>query len=595
MSGVDISELVIRDKSNAQSFQRGDEYFRTGMVSSLTKRGKQVQAEVKGSEQEPYRVTIIFDNDGLNANCTCPYSLDGWCKHIVATALTCARQPNSILERPPLPQLLDKLDHLQTQRLVLSLVEEHPELIDKIDGYVNAIATKAPAQKTYIVQPLHQKTVNTAQIKASVRQIFRDAVYGWENGNDHEDDNVNEGLLSLIQTAVEYCEKGDANKALASLEAITDVCASDWDDVADYGADNDEVVQALNEAWCEAILTADLTPEERTDIQINLETWHSDWNADFGLANAALTQGWDYPPLVQILSGNISSQGIWLDEEIPDYAHTLALIRLKILERQERYQEYLYLAGASGETKQYLTMLGRLGRVDDAVVGARKMSTMEEAFALAQTLQQQRALEQALDVAQQGFNLPGNCGYDLGIWTAKLAEELGDVNLAILARKNAFYARPSLADYQIIENLAGDDWENIKLDLLEGLRNSTIFGVIEDKVNIFLSENLVDDAIACVTELSSYYSELIHRVLDAAIPINPEWVIENSRRRAEKIMDAGKSEYYYYAVEWLKKARAAYISLDKQAEWKKYYNDLLQIHSRKRKLVELLKQKEMQS
>ncbi len=588
MSGVNISELVIREKSNDQSFQRGDEYFRTGMVSSLTQRGKQVQAEVKGSEQEPYRVAIIFDKDGLNASCNCPYSLDGWCKHIVATALTCARQPNSIVERAPLPQLLDQLDHVQTQRLVLSLVEEHPELINKIDSYVDAIAFKAPAQKTHIIQPRQQ--INTAEIKASVRRIFREAVYGWENGKDHEDETVNEELLSLIQDAIEYCEKGNANNALAFLEAITDACASNWDEVADYGADNSEVVQALNEAWCEAILSANLTPEERTDIQINLETWHSDWNADFSLANAANCQGWDYPPLVQILSGNITSERIWSDEEIPDYADTLALIRLKILDRQQRYQEYLYLAGASGQTKQYLTMLGRLGRVDDAVAaGARKMSTMEEAFALAQTLQQQRAVEQALDVAQQGLNLPGKCGYDLGIWTAKLAEELGDVNLAILARKNAFYARPSFADYQIIENLAGDNWANIKLDLLEGLRTSTVFGVIEEKVNIFLSENLVNDAIACVTELSSYYSELIHRVLDAAIPINPEWVIENSRRRAEKIMDAGKSEYYYYAVEWLKKARAAYISLDKQPEWKKYYNDLLQIHSRKRKLVELLK------
>ncbi len=72
------------------------------------------------------------------------------------------------------------------------------------------------------------------------------------------------------------------------------------------------------------------------------------------------------------------------------------MIRLKILERQKRYQEYLYLASSEGQTKQYLTMLGRLGRVEQAVTTAQsRMSTMEEAFALAQTLQSQGALQQA--------------------------------------------------------------------------------------------------------------------------------------------------------------------------------------------------------
>jgi uncharacterized Zn finger protein len=67
---------------------------------------------------------------------------------------------------------------------------------------------------------------------------------------------------------------------------------------------------------------------------------------------------------------------MWADQEIPDYADDLALIRLKILKRQESYQEYLYLAQSEGQTQQYLTMLGHLGRVEDAVAIAQtQMST----------------------------------------------------------------------------------------------------------------------------------------------------------------------------------------------------------------------------
>jgi hypothetical protein len=51
--------------------------------------------------------------------------------------------------------------------------------------------------------------------------------------------------------------------------------------------------------------------KEGTDIQTNLETWHEEWNADFSLAITALQQGWDYPPLLKILAGNITQYGIW--------------------------------------------------------------------------------------------------------------------------------------------------------------------------------------------------------------------------------------------------------------------------------------------
>lgn len=284
MSAVNLSESIIRHNANAKSFQRGEDCYRMGSVLSVTQRGNKIQAEVEGSEEEPYRVTIGFNNDELTAICTCPYNYDGWCKHIVATALTCTRQPDTIEKRPSIAQLLDRLDHVQTQRLVQELLEEHPELIDEIDGYVNAIAT--PAKPTQKPQPLRQITVNTKQIKASVRQILRDGARYLEDG--YEEDPVTEELQSLIQQAVDLCEKDDAHNALAMLEAITDACVQSWDEVADYGQENEDIVPVLNNAWCEAILSAELTPEERTDIQINLETWQDEWNADFSLAIASL-------------------------------------------------------------------------------------------------------------------------------------------------------------------------------------------------------------------------------------------------------------------------------------------------------------------
>ena len=591
MSIPQISEFTIRRHANAKSFQRGEAYYEAGAVNTVTQRGDLLQADVAGSEAKPYHVNLSFDSSGLTSvNCTCAYDLDGWCKHIVATMLVCARNPENIEQRPTLEQLLDHLDYIQTQRLLQELVREYPPLIEAIDRYVAWMTNPATQQKT--TKPVLRITIDPARFRRQVRQILKDTVRYFEEG--YEEDPIDEELLSVVQTAVDFSERGEGENAIAILEAITSTCVENWDDVAEYGAENDELVGELNNAWCEAILSAELTPEEKVDIQINLEAWQDEWNVDFGMIMEALRQGWDYPPLVQVLEGNITERGAW-EEDVPDYADDLALIRLKILERQERYQEYLYLAEAEGQTQQYLTMLGRLGRVEEAIDAAQtQMNSMEEAFALAKTLSGQGALQQALNIAQSGLNLPGNCQYELGIWTSDLAIELGNHEAALLAIKAAFQVKPSFVDYQKMAELAGENWESLKTDLLIIIRTDSRGGTESAKVDIFLHEGLIDDAIAIASELSSYNSELIHRVMDAAIPHNPSWVIANARRRAEKIMDAGKAEYYYYAVEWLKKARNAYLESGNKADWLSYRQNLMQTHARKRKLMGMFQQRDMQ-
>ncbi|WP_179198008.1 SWIM zinc finger domain-containing protein [Nostoc sp. T09] len=582
-----LSEFTIRRNANAKSFQRGEAYYEADAVMSLTQRGNLLQAEVEGNQAHPYQVSLSFNSGGLTSvKCTCPYDAEGWCKHIVATMLVCMRQPESIEERPTLEQLLNRLDERQTKKLLLQLVAEYPRLIEAIDRHVNWITStpvKQPSAKTFNIDP--------KPFGQKVRQILRDAVRAWEDGYD--DDPISEELLSVVQTAVDLSERGDGHNAIAILEAITSSCVENWDDVADYGADNYEIVQELNKAWCEAILTAELTPEEKVDIQVNLEAWQDEWDADFDLASEALRQGWDYSPLMQVLQGNIPEMGVW-EEEIPDYADDLALIRLKILERQERYQEYLYLAAAEGQTEQYLTMLGRLGRIDEAITAAQaQMDTMEEAFALAKTFGQQDSLAEALDIAQIGLNLPGNCQYELGIWTSDLAQELGNREAALSALKAAFQVKASFVDYQKMAELAGENWANIKTELLQIIRTSGGWGRESAKVDIFLHEGLIDDAIKIVNELNYYHDDLVHQVMDAAISHNPSWVIANACRRAESIMDAGKAESYDQAVQWLKKARAAYLESERKADWDSYKAKLMQQHGRKRKLMGLFKEWDM--
>jgi uncharacterized Zn finger protein len=138
--------------------------------------------------------------------------------------------------------------------------------------------------------------------------------------------------------------------------------------------------------------------------------------------------------------------------------------------------------------------------------------------------------------------------------------------------------------------LVGEGWENEKLDLLKIIRTYRGWGSESAKVDIFLDEGLIDDAIKIVSELDGYHNDLIQRVMTAAVPYKPNWVIANSRRRADLIMDASKGQYYSDAVDWLKQARAAYLASGRKADSVKYWEKLTLVHGRKRKLMEFLKE-----
>jgi uncharacterized Zn finger protein len=166
---------------------------------------------------------------------------------------------------------------------------------------------------------------------------------------------------------------------------------------------------------------------------------------------------------------------------------------------------------------------------------------------------------------------------------------VGDPKTALNASQIAFQLHFSFADYQRGEHFAGKQWESIKPGLLTTLRQSQDWQAHEAKVDIFLHEGLIEDAIAAVRSDSYYRSELVHRVMDAAVVTHPDWVIATARDRAAPIMDRGKADRYQEAVRWLQQAKAAYDQAGRQSEWLTYFNQLQGVHGRKRKLMDLFK------
>jgi uncharacterized Zn finger protein len=364
-------------------------------------------------------------------------------------------------------------------------------------------------------------------------------------------------------------------------------------------------------------LSAELPRAERQAWSKKLASWQSeadDYGVDnwFELARVAAEQGWDDPALQRMLQGANMAPDIFGDEdeldddaddedesddyaddededESDDYAQELVPIRLRVLERQGRTQEYLNLARAAGEIEGYVTMLARQGRVVEAVdEGLRSLTTANAALALAKALRERGDLDQAVRIAEHGLNLAGSTAA-LGDWLADLAESLGQRDLALRAAEIAFRSAPSLSAYLKVRDLAVEGWPAVQTTLLDYLRTMTSPWMhTAARVEVFLHEGLIDDAIKVVQESPSY--GLLERVMDAAIAHRPDWVITTATAQAERIIDAGQAKHYDHAISWLKRARDAYRAAGRPADWQGYVARLRDEHGRKYKLMGMMQQ-----
>ncbi|GIK38245.1 MAG: hypothetical protein BroJett011_20780 [Chloroflexota bacterium] len=576
-----ITEAQIRSLASAESFSRGRDYYESGAVVDLQQRDDTLLAQVEGSSYEPYEVTIKLENGELvDAECTCPYDWGGFCKHIVAVLFSFMRQPDRVTQRPTVDELLADLGQDQLRALLTQLLSEQPRLLDWVEAQlalkkepVTEKASSAPRQRQTPIDPTpFRRQANT--ILGSLGGMRASEAY-WHIGG------IAQQMSELFHQTQPFIEAGDGRNALLILEAITEPYVDRWFEFDDEG-ELSGLFAEIGSLFAEAILSADLSREERKALAKKLTRWQGEveeYGVDegFDVAIAAAEQGWDYPPLQKALQGQITDKGAW-ENEAPWYADDLTLARLNVLERQGRTSEYLHLAEAEGQTALYLTMLVKLGRGEEAVAYANQtMTTAEEALALAQALREHQQPGDALKIAEQGLSLHGE-SLPLARWLRDFAAQMFQSDLALQAARVAFARSPSLVEYLAAEAVAGQVWPAVKVELLTQLAATAYAG---NKIEIYLHEGMVDEAVKAVDKAPYVGYEALERVVEAAMQSQPEWVFQQCRRQAEAIMDTGKSQHYHHAIRWLDKARQAYQGSGRTQEWRSYLEGLINKHARK--------------
>lgn len=582
-----LTEATIRELARPQSYDRGQSYYEQGAVGDVVRRGDTLRADVEGSQYQPYTVTIEFDDAGVaRTECSCPYDHGGICKHRVAVLLTYIRDPDRISHEQPIAELIAEADRDTLEAVLVDLVDSRPAVAEWLEPRLGATEDEGPSDVS----------VNLDSIRRQAKHALPDPGRRGHGDAYAEAERMAEELDGLIEQARTAIEAGDGETALDILEVITEVLTENrWAGLLPHDIpDVYEVLGDLSEAFTEAILTADLTESERHDWEQRLTDWddqlqHFMGESTFATAADAAAQGWDAERVQQAMAGALDEGEFW-DDEPHWYATDIVTARLAVLERQGRTEEYLNLARAAGQSRAYARMLVQEGRVEEAVEYAiERLSTPRALLELAETLREHDHTAAALTVAEHGLTVDGYGKDTLAGWLRDRAASAGETDLALKAAVTAFETSPSLQSYQAAEEVAGDDWERVRSELLDWLRaQDPSHRTASRTVEVFIHEGLYDEAIEVAD--SSGRASVVEPVVEAVLEERPQWAISACKAQAEPIIEQGKHDSYRTAVRWLERAGKAARAADELDEWRAYVEDLKDDHYRKYKLRPMLEE-----
>jgi uncharacterized Zn finger protein len=593
-----ITESMIRAGTSPESFRRGEEYYREGAISNTTIQGNLLSGECAGTYAPYYRVQVELDEAGIaRVSCTCLYEYGGYCKHIVALMLAYMHRPKSFTLRKAPAELLADLDRDDLVAILTKLIQEQPDLYDRIEAMTSIPSKSKKKRKKKVDIEVYRRHI--LSIAHGLDGMRMSEAY-WHVGG------LANQLREVQEAAVKFLDAGDAETALEILLVLLEEASRAIEYIDDSDGELGGFVGELGTPLAEAILSMELSQVERARFVNRLEKsirYAGDYGMEGNLdiAVQAAKFGWDEnpeeaEPLLRRTAFNVyegdepddwEESDDW-DEEWayefrgwsgppPAGLDDLIEAKLNVLDRQGRNEEYLALCKKEERHLWYTLKLCDLKQVAEAVKYARKhLNNAEEALQVARRLRESRLVVEAIEIGERGLKLKGPKA-GLGEWLGPVEEAQGRTKQALEAWLAGFPEHPSLATYKTVKRLASTDWGRLRPEVMAKLRKSYDKQVLAE---VLLLEEEWDDAIK-VAEGRDVWYPVVEMVADGVVQHRPEWVVKISLRHAERLMSEAKSKNYPIAAAWLKRAKQAYAMLGKTDKWKKYLGEIKEKYKRR--------------
>ena len=592
-----ITESMIRAGASPESFRRGEEYYREGAVSNAAIQGTLLSGDCAGTYAPYYRVQVELDEAGIaNASCTCLYEYGGYCKHTVAVLLAYLHHPKSFAARKAPAELLTDLDHNDLIAILTKLIQEQPDLYDRIEAMTSVPSKTKKKRRKKVDIDVYRRHI--LSIVHSLDGMRMSEAY-WHVGG------LATQLREVQGSAMKFLDADDAETALEILLGLLEEGSRAIEFIDDSNGELGGFVGELGTSLAEAILSMELSQVERDRLVRRLEKL-IDYASDYGMegnldiAVQAAKFGWENAPKgMEPVRRTVPK---FEDDEEPDdwdededgdeedefEFRTLGLpftrgfddlteAKLNVLERQGRTEEYLALCKKEERHLRYALKLCDLKQTVDAVKYAKKnLTTPEESLQVARRLRESRRVAEAIEIGEHGLKLDGPKA-GLGEWLGPVEEAQGRTKQALAAWLAAFGEHPSLETYKTIKRLSESGWRRLRPEVMANLRKSYDKQVLAD---VFLLEEEWDEAIK-VAERRDVWYPVVETVADGVMQHRPEWVAQISLKHAERLMAEAKSKNYPIAASWLKRAKQAYKLLAKMDEWKEYLEETKEKYKRR--------------
>jgi len=556
-----LTESDIRKRTDEGRFKRGKEYRWEGAVKDQVRREGNLEASVKGSYPQPYRVSVSFSDDGTvkSTSCSCPDDYYGDCKHVVAVLLDWLDNDDEFKEVEPVEKTLEGRSKKELTLLIQEMLERDPSLKRLLDEPLPGFSGS----------PGSTETVDRSLYRQDVRNILE----GYNGRGDEWD--VATSLKSLVEKGKRHLD----NKELGEAEAIFEMVVKETLDLYGqiYGHESGEIYGAIDDAIDGLIGCLKASPE-KTEIRrevVDVLFWVIEWDIDFGgidlmdEGRKALMESTDLEDrerlrekMIEILKGSFESR--WRKNRYG----TLLLELCELDGSTEDFIEKLDEFGIEIPKLEALTFL-ELGRKDEAVESASKINSPLDVKRVADQLRERGYGEDARELVSD--HVQEEPDDRLKEWLVGFDKRDGNFKSALEMEIERFRSRPSSSKFEQVVGIAEElgKKKEYRSELIDELKEEEKFNIVAE---IYLKEEKLEKAWGYAeryeeTKKFGNCNRLKEKIVEAGKNEKPDRAVEFYLDRVYDLISKRGRKNYRKAAEYLVEVRDIYEEDERKEGW----------------------------
>lgn len=551
-----MGEDEIQAWVGTKAFTRGYQYFEDDTILNPRRRGNCLIAECQGSQPTPYRVEIQLSGEGIESGlCSCPGGEGGHCKHAAALLLAWLHEPETFSAVPELGELLESRSKPELISLIQQMVSRHPDLEQLLEIY--ALSSLDQGQQ-----------IEPDTIIQQIQRAF--SMAGGERGSHTE---IADNLQPVLDLGTDLLDRKDVANAAVIFQTLLETLLSYEDSL--YNDDTGDLVQVLSESEqgiqeCLEILD---DPRQRRAMLRTLFEFFL-WDLQGGGLGFA-----DETPSILVKQSTTEEKAQvaeWVRVELPDGDTTndqhrqrmMGGLWLDLLAGQIDDEQYLKICAETGRTRDQVNRLLALGRVDEAVVTARREQG-PAMTAMADLFEQHGLPEQALQLVRGQPNSESDML--MLDWLKQYAMRHHHSEEALRLSEALFWRSQTLENYIALLQAASivEQHEGLRARVQEDLERAGNYSLL---VEIHLNENNTGQALAALERVNpeiwgSRMSGLRRQVAQAVEHSHPREALRQYLLLAEDLIEQRSRGSYAEAARALQHVRRLYQHLGESDSW----------------------------